>query len=107
MSLDSDDYRATSLWLGTVPGSLEPRAAYEGHGEADVAIIGGGFTGLWTAYYLHRLDPSLSIAVLEAEIAGFGASGRNGGWASALFSASHKSVAAIGGRDGRSPSSAR
>ena len=100
MSLDSDDYRATSLWLGTVPGSLEPRAAYEGHGEVDVAIIGGGFTGLWTAYYLHRLDPSLSIAVLEAEIAGFGASGRNGGWASALFSASHKSVAAVGGREG-------
>ncbi|BEP16511.1 FAD-dependent oxidoreductase [Acidothermaceae bacterium B102] len=100
MSLDSDDYRATSLWLGTVPGSLEPRAAYEGHSEVDVAIIGGGFTGLWTAYYLHRLDPALSIAVLEAEIAGFGASGRNGGWASALFSASHKSVAAVGGRDG-------
>ncbi len=94
------DYRATSLWLDTVPGSLEPRASYEGSSTVDVAIIGGGFTGLWTAYYLHQRDPSLSIAVLEAEIAGFGASGRNGGWASAIFSASHKSVAAVGGREG-------
>jgi glycine/D-amino acid oxidase-like deaminating enzyme len=96
----TDRYRATSLWLDSVPGSLEPRPPYEGSGEVDVAIIGGGFTGLWTAYYLSRADPSLSIAVLEAEICGFGASGRNGGWASALFSASHKSVAAVGGRDG-------
>lgn len=51
----------------------------------DVAIVGAGFTGLWTAYYLKRADPSLRIAVLEAEVAGFGASGRNGGWCSALF----------------------
>jgi glycine/D-amino acid oxidase-like deaminating enzyme len=93
-------YRATSLWLDTVPGSLEPRPSYEGSSEVDVAIIGGGFTGLWTAYYLSQADPSLSIAVLEAEICGFGASGRNGGWASSLFAASHKSVAAVGGRAG-------
>jgi glycine/D-amino acid oxidase-like deaminating enzyme len=96
----TDRYRGTSLWLDTVPGSLEPRASYEGSSEVDVAIIGGGFTGLWTAYYLNQLDPSLTIAVLEAEICGFGASGRNGGWASALFAASHKSLAAAGGRDG-------
>jgi glycine/D-amino acid oxidase-like deaminating enzyme len=50
-----------------------------------VAIVGAGFTGLWTAYYLARADPTLRIAVLEAEVAGFGASGRNGGWCSALF----------------------
>ncbi|MDX6205991.1 MAG: hypothetical protein QOF39_2048, partial [Frankiales bacterium] len=96
----ADRYRATSMWLDTAPGSLEPRPSYEGSSEVDVAVIGGGFTGLWTAYYLSRADPSLSIAVLEAEICGFGASGRNGGWASALFSASHKSVAAVGGRAG-------
>jgi glycine/D-amino acid oxidase-like deaminating enzyme len=47
--------------------------------------VGAGFTGLWTAYYLARADPTLRIAVLEAEVAGFGASGRNGGWCSALF----------------------
>jgi len=53
--------------------------------EADVAILGAGFTGLWTAYYLLTQDPSLRVVVLEAEIAGFGASGRNGAWCSAGF----------------------
>jgi glycine/D-amino acid oxidase-like deaminating enzyme len=51
----------------------------------DVAIIGAGFSGLWTAYYLARLRPELRIAVLEAEVAGFGASGRNGGWCIGLL----------------------
>ena len=46
----------------------------------DVAIVGAGFTGLWTAYYLKQRDPTLSIGVFEAERVGFGASGRNGGW---------------------------
>jgi glycine/D-amino acid oxidase-like deaminating enzyme len=50
-----------------------------------VAIVGAGFTGLWTAYYLALADPTLRVAVLEAEVAGFGASGRNGGWCSAVF----------------------
>jgi glycine/D-amino acid oxidase-like deaminating enzyme len=58
-----------------------------------VAIVGAGFTGLWTALYLARADPSLRIAVLEAETAGFGASGRNGGWCSALFPSSLESLA--------------
>jgi glycine/D-amino acid oxidase-like deaminating enzyme len=53
--------------------------------EADVAVVGAGFTGLWTAYYLAQADPTLRIVVVEAEVAGFGASGRNGGWCSALF----------------------
>ena len=48
--------------------------------DADVAIVGGGLTGLWTAYYLKMASPALRIAVLEKEFAGFGASGRNGGW---------------------------
>jgi glycine/D-amino acid oxidase-like deaminating enzyme len=51
-----------------------------GDAEFDVAIVGAGFTGLWTAHSLLRLDPSLRVVVLEAETAGFGASGRNGGW---------------------------
>jgi glycine/D-amino acid oxidase-like deaminating enzyme len=58
-----------------------------------VAIVGAGFTGLWTALYLARADPTLSVTVLEAETAGFGASGRNGGWCSALFPASLDSLA--------------
>ena len=59
-----------------------------GDTDVDVAVVGAGLTGLWTAYYLAEADPSLRIAVLEAEVAGFGASGRNGGWCSALFPAS-------------------
>jgi glycine/D-amino acid oxidase-like deaminating enzyme len=65
----------------------------------DVAVVGAGFTGLWTAYYLARTDPSLRIAVLEAETVGFGASGRNGGWCSALFPASLDKLARLGDHD--------
>jgi len=62
-----------------------------------VAVVGGGFTGLWTAYYLLEADPSLRVVVLEAESVGFGASGRNGGWCSALFPASSARLAALPG----------
>jgi glycine/D-amino acid oxidase-like deaminating enzyme len=62
-----------------------PRPALPGPASYDVAIVGAGLTGLWTAYYLRRADPALRVVVLEQEIAGFGASGRNGGWCSALF----------------------
>ncbi len=68
-----------SFWLEQL-GPLERRPALEGLEEADVCIIGGGFTGLWTAYELRRADPGLRVVVLEAEHVGFGASGRNGGW---------------------------
>jgi glycine/D-amino acid oxidase-like deaminating enzyme len=53
--------------------------------DADVAIVGAGHTGLWTAYYLLKTDPSLRVVVVEQEYVGYGASGRNGGWASAIF----------------------
>lgn len=53
--------------------------------SADVVIVGGGFTGLWSAYYLLQARPDLDVLVLEAQRVGFGASGRNGGWVSALF----------------------
>jgi glycine/D-amino acid oxidase-like deaminating enzyme len=81
------DYRRLSLWHDTVDDDLAPRPALGGDLDVDVAIVGAGYTGLWTAYYLAATDPSLRIVVLEAEIAGFGASGRNGGWCSALFPA--------------------
>ena len=79
-------YRNLSFWLDSVPGSLAPRPALEGDIEVDVAIVGGGYTGLWTAWYLKQHDPDLNIAILEAEIAGFGASGRNGGWCASYLS---------------------
>lgn len=94
-----DRFRSLSYWHDTVPDDLSPRTALPGDLTADVAIIGGGLTGLWTAYYLARLDPSLRIVVLEKEIAGFGASGRNGGWCSALFPASVSALERRHGRD--------
>ncbi|HEX5260365.1 MAG TPA: FAD-dependent oxidoreductase [Gaiellales bacterium] len=76
-------YRARSMWLDQVPGPLTPRPGLPGDVDCDVAVVGAGFTGLWTAYYLKRLQPDLRIVVLEREIAGYGPSGRNGGWVSA------------------------
>jgi glycine/D-amino acid oxidase-like deaminating enzyme len=71
--------RGPSFWLDQL-GVLERRPALEGAQEADVCIVGAGFTGLWTAYELRRAEPGLRVVVVEAEYAGFGASGRNGGW---------------------------
>ena len=67
--------------------------------EVDVAIVGGGFTGLWTAYYLLRSNPGLGVVVVEAEQVGFGASGRNGGWVSALFPVGASRLAGLHGVD--------
>jgi glycine/D-amino acid oxidase-like deaminating enzyme len=95
----SQEYRKLSLWHDTVPGSLVPGEPLRTDTDADVAIVGAGFTGLWTAYYLSRADPALRIVVCEREIAGFGASGRNGGWCSALFPASLGKLERLAGRD--------
>jgi glycine/D-amino acid oxidase-like deaminating enzyme len=93
-------YRSLSLWHDTVPGSLAPGAPLGGDTEADVVIVGAGFTGLWTAYYLARAQPGLRIVMCEREIAGFGASGRNGGWCSALFPVSLPRLEKMAGRAG-------
>lgn len=74
-----------SLWWSTLENPVIARPALARHLDVDVVIVGGGFTGLWTARELKRRDPSLRICVLEKSVCGFGASGRNGGWASALF----------------------
>lgn len=74
-----------SLWWDTAGDPPPSRAPLGGDTDVDVAIVGGGFTGLWTARYLAERDPSLRILVIEAETCGFGASGRNGGWCSALL----------------------
>jgi glycine/D-amino acid oxidase-like deaminating enzyme len=81
-----------SFWLQSL-GPVTPLPALPGDRVADVVIVGGGYTGLWTAYYLLRADPRLSVVVLEAEYCGFGASGRNGGWASGLFPVSEAKLA--------------
>ncbi len=81
-------YRHLSLWWDTLEGPIEQRPPLGGDLDVDVAIVGAGFTGLWTAHSLIGKDPSLRVAVVEREVAGFGASGRNGGWCSAIFAAS-------------------
>jgi glycine/D-amino acid oxidase-like deaminating enzyme len=73
-------------WWRSLGGPPTPRPPLDGPAQADVVIVGAGYTGLWTAYYLKRARPSLEIVVLEREHAGFGASGRNGGWVSGFFS---------------------
>ncbi|WP_286238774.1 NAD(P)/FAD-dependent oxidoreductase [Neptuniibacter halophilus] len=73
-------YQDTSYWFTTLNHAQPHRPALEHDIEADVVIVGAGYTGLWTAYYLKQHAPDLSIAILEAETVGFGASGRNGGW---------------------------
>ena len=93
------DYSRYSFWLETAGDELEPRRALDTDLDVDVAIVGAGYTGLWTAYYLAEAEPSLRIAIVEKEIAGFGASGRNGGWCSALFAAPKKKIARRSGRD--------
>lgn len=70
-----------------------PRERLEGSVDADVVIVGAGYTGLWTAYYLLKSDPSLRVVLLDKHEVGFGASGRNGGWASAIFPISLPRVA--------------
>ena len=79
------DYSKYSFWLETAGDNLTPRATLEKSTDVDIAIFGGGFTGLWTAYYLLRGNPRLKVTILEKEIVGFGASGRNGGWCSSKF----------------------
>jgi glycine/D-amino acid oxidase-like deaminating enzyme len=95
------DPRAVSFWLDSLPDeSLAGRTQLPGDVTADVAIIGAGYTGLWTAYYLEQIDPSLRVVLVDAEFAGFGASGRNGGWLSALLPMSFETMAAEHGRAG-------
>ncbi|MEV5874121.1 FAD-binding oxidoreductase [Streptomyces sp. NPDC052101] len=68
-----------SYWYADdgLPAVREP---LPGDATADVVIVGGGYTGLWTAYYLKKAAPFLRITVLEQKFCGYGASGRNGGW---------------------------
>ena len=82
-----------SFWIDTLSPRPAPRAGLSGDRDCDVAIIGAGFTGLWSAYYLKKAAPELRILVLEARHAGFGASGGNGGWLTGGFAWSHRRYA--------------
>ena len=82
-----------SFWYADI-GMPTRRAALAGDTTADVAIIGAGYTGLWTAYYLKKSQPSLDVLVIEKDFAGFGASGRNGGWLMGTFAWNHDRYAA-------------
>ena len=79
------EHSQRSFWLETCGEDLTARPPLTRSVDVDVAILGGGYTGLWTAYYLLCSNPDLKVAIVEKEIVGFGASGRNGGWCSSKF----------------------
>jgi glycine/D-amino acid oxidase-like deaminating enzyme len=88
-----------SLWHDQI-GEQPPRPALDGDITADVAIIGAGYTGMWTAYYLKRLVPDARIVIVEANRVGFGASGRNGGWCIGELAAGEDRWRSLAGESG-------
>jgi glycine/D-amino acid oxidase-like deaminating enzyme len=94
-----DPVPGRSLWSDTIPDAERASGApLDADVDVDVVIVGAGLTGLWTAWYLLESDPSLRVTVVERETIGFGASGRNGGWCSALLPMSHDRLARRHGR---------
>ena len=87
-----------SFWYTANGGLPKRRPPLRGFVDADVCIVGAGLTGLWTAYYLKKAAPATRVVVCEAEFAGFGASGRNGGWLSGLLPGSREQYAAANGK---------
>ncbi len=87
-----------SFWHASLPAP-SPRAPLPGDRAADVCIVGAGLSGLWTAYQLVCARPGLDVVVLERESAGFGASGRNGGWLTSAFAAPRARLVRTRGRD--------
>jgi glycine/D-amino acid oxidase-like deaminating enzyme len=90
-----------SFWWGEAERGAA-RSALPGSTRADVCIVGAGYTGLWTAYYLKKAAPKLRIVVLEARFAGYGASGRNGGWLTNSVTGGRVQYVASHGRDAAS-----
>lgn len=88
----------TSLWHESTDHLATDRPALNGDTQCDVVIIGGGYSGLWSAYYLKRLSPDLRIVVIEQNQVGFGASGRNGGWCSGFLPISLSEIEQTHGR---------
>ncbi|MFE4542715.1 NAD(P)/FAD-dependent oxidoreductase [Arthrobacter sp. NPDC056727] len=81
------------VWAPSLKEKVRPPLSADT--TADVVIIGAGYTGLWSAYYLLKADPSLRVVIVEREYVGYGASGRNGGWCSAIFPISLGRVAKL------------
>jgi glycine/D-amino acid oxidase-like deaminating enzyme len=88
-----------SFWYADIGLPKTRRPALTADTKADVAIIGAGFTGLWTAYYLKKAQPDLDVLVIEKDFAGFGASGRNGGWCMGTFAWDHAAYARATSRE--------
>ena len=93
-------YRSLSLWHDSAGDDFAHRPPLTGEVDADVVVVGAGYTGLWTAFYLKREQPDLRVVIVEAEVAGFGASGRNGGWATGESAGNRARMAR---RHGRQP----
>ena len=89
-----------SFWYADIGGEPARRPGLPGDIDVDVCIVGAGFTGLWSAYYLLQAQPGISIAIVEREFAGFGASGRNGGWCSGEFGWNRRKYLSSGTRAG-------
>ena len=86
-----ENYKEKSYWMTT--RDYKPNDSLKGPVDADVAVIGGGFTGLSTSYHLKKEEPGKSIALIEAEVIGFGASGRNAGFSMTKFGLIHSITA--------------
>jgi len=82
----STDYQSKSWWLESLPKTITPNPELTGKDKADVVVIGGGYTGLSVGYHLKQLNPAMDVRVIESDVCGYGASGRNGGFSMALFS---------------------
>ena len=81
--MQAANFKEKSYWMTT--REYSPGEHLQGDIEVDVAIVGGGFTGLSSAYHIKKAEPNLRIALLESQVVGFGASGRNGGFNMTLF----------------------
>ncbi|BAS18472.1 bacilysin biosynthesis oxidoreductase BacC (plasmid) [Arthrobacter sp. Hiyo8] len=88
------------FWMAGLAAQRPTYPCFTGQDSLDLAIIGGGFTGLWAAYFAKKIEPSLSVAVFEAEQVGYGASGRNGGWLSAMPAGNRAKFARASGGGG-------
>jgi len=88
-----------SFWYADIGGLPARRPPLDGDTAADVCIIGAGYTGLWAAYYLKTAAPALDVLVVEKDFAGFGASGRNGGWLTGGFAWNHERYLSNGSRE--------
>lgn len=80
-----NDYRSKSWWLESLPHTITPNPSLEGTQKADVVVIGGGYTGLSAGYHLKQINPGIDVRIIESDVCGYGASGRNGGFSMTLF----------------------